>query len=223
MRKTVLVSSSRLALLALMLCSTIRIGTFSWCMASSVKVELFLQKPAYGSPTLRTDQCHCNGSQVDSRAPLDLICLCAKVTYNDEPVANAEVGFDVVGPANVYFNFTISRQAQTNASGVALASFRVPWPPEHGNETILGQWWATTKVCIANEESGDAHWWYVRFFGDFNGDGIVGPFDFARFSVAYGSAPEGSKWLPDADFDEDQRVGPYDFAFFSIEYGRHYP
>jgi hypothetical protein len=223
MRKNVLPLSSGVALLIFVFFFTVHAETFSWRVASSTYVELSIQNRAYNGAVSRVDQCHCNGSQVDSCAPLDLVFFCAKVTYNDEPVVNVEVDFDVVGPVNIYFNSTISRQAQTNASGVAVASFRVPWPVEHGNEIVLGRWWATAKACLANEESSDTHWWLVRFFGDFNGDGIVGPFDFARFSIAYGSTPESLRWLSEADFDEDQRVGPYDFAFFGVEYGKRYP
>ena len=223
MRKTALPLSLGFALLIFASFFTVRAETFSWRVASLAYIELSVHNGAYFGSAFRADQCHCNGSQVDSCAPLDLVCFCAKVTYNDEPVDNVEVDFVAVGPVNVYFNSTVSRQAQTNASGVAVASFRVPWPVEHGNEIVLGRWQVMAKACFANEESSDTHWWLVRFLGDFNGDGMVGPFDFARFSIAYGSTPESQRWLSEADFDEDQRIGPYDFAFFGIEYGKHYP
>jgi len=61
----------------------------------------------------------------------------------------------------------------------------------------------------------------VELLGDFNHDGKVGPYEFARISKAYGSTPISPRWLPEADFDKNVQIGPGDFAVFAILYGRH--
>jgi hypothetical protein len=224
MRKTALLLRLEAASLLIVLCFTIHTEAFPCYAVGSARIELCAQKQRYiGCSTSYVGQEHCNGSQLDPCAPLDLVILSAKVTYNDEPVACVEIVFRVDGPKNGYFNFTLVRQAQTNASGVVTMSFRIPWPDQYASEIVLGKWWGVAETTVAFQEVSDVHWWYVGNLGDFNGDGYVGPFDFARFSAAYGSTPQSPRWLPEADFDDDQRIGPYDFAFFAISYGKHYP
>ena len=61
----------------------------------------------------------------------------------------------------------------------------------------------------------------TSLLGDFNLDGVVGPYDFYLFSKAYGSAlgdPSG-RYFPEADFNKDEKIGPYDFYLFGRNYG----
>jgi FtsP/CotA-like multicopper oxidase with cupredoxin domain len=51
--------------------------------------------------------------------------------------------------------------------------------------------------------------------GDFNNDGIVGPFDLSAFRAAYGSTSS-----PDQDLNGDGIVGPFDLSAFRSFYGK---
>jgi hypothetical protein len=105
--------------------------------------------------------------QVDTFAPQELVILYAKVTYNNEPVANKEVAFSVNGPLNPYHNITIYRQAFTNATGIAVINFTIPWPDEHAEQIVFGNWTAMAKVFIGGWDGGawvqDEHWFYVHW------------------------------------------------------------
>jgi hypothetical protein len=106
------------------------------------------------------------GGQVDSYAPQDLVCLCAKVTYNNEPVVNKEVVFEIRGPVNPYHNVTVMRQASTNESGIACITFRIPWPYPYSEESIFGNWSVMARVSIGNVEVMDSHWFLVGWIID---------------------------------------------------------
>jgi hypothetical protein len=110
-----------------------------------------------------------SGTQVDSYAPQDLVILCAKVTFNLEPVANKEVAFAIQGPENQYQNITIYRQNSTNADGVACISFRIPWPDEHAKDIVFGEWTIMAKVDIAEEWVEDYHWFLVGWIIEIQG------------------------------------------------------
>jgi len=115
-----------------------------------------------------------SGSQVDTYSPQDLVCLCAKLTYNGEPICCKEVAFEVHGPANPYTNITLWRQTFTNGSGIAEICFRIPWAdiPEHAENITFGTWWAVAKASVSNEEIGDSHWWLVRWIIDIESETV---------------------------------------------------
>jgi len=78
--------------------------------------------------------------QSDAFAPQELVILYAKVTYNEDPVANKIVGFQVNssdGQAILY------RTAITNDEGVASVEFRIPSNPPFG----LWMAWAIVDVA----------------------------------------------------------------------------
>ncbi|MEM3623248.1 MAG: PKD domain-containing protein [Candidatus Bathyarchaeia archaeon] len=104
--------------------------------------------------------------QVDSYAPQDLVTLYAKVTYNNAPVANKEVAFEIHGPTNNYQNIIIYRQAFTDANGIATIDFRIPWPDEHAKDIVFGNWTIMAKVDIAEQWVSDSHWFYVHWIID---------------------------------------------------------
>jgi len=210
--------------LLVMLLVAVLAGNYHQCLAGSVWIDLYTQRWRYPSRLASfTGQHQANGSQVDSYSPSEQVILCAEIAYNDETVSDVEVEFEIIGPTNSYYNVTIMRQSQTNASGIATICFKIPWPDLNPEQAALGTWQAMAKASVANQEVIDVHSWRVEFLADFNCDEMVGPSDFARFSVAYGSAPQEARWLLEADFDGDQKIGPYDFAFFSSRYGKRYP
>lgn len=76
----------------------------------------------------------------DAFGPQELIQLYAKVTYNNEPVAGKDVAFQIVNARGESIAY---RTGRTNATGIATAEYRLPWPypnpeGEFGNWTIVG-------------------------------------------------------------------------------------
>jgi hypothetical protein len=94
------------------------------------------------------------------------VTLYAKVTYNNAPVANKEVAFEIHGPLNQYQNITVYRQAFTNASGIATVNFRIPWPDQNAEAVVFGNWTILAKVDIAEQWVSDSHWFYVHWIID---------------------------------------------------------
>jgi len=83
-------------------------------------------------------------------APQQLVTLYADVSYNDAPVsAGYLVSFQVNGPSNEFENITIFGSGTTNATGLAAFSFRIPWPSDHQEEIVFGNWSALASVDIA--------------------------------------------------------------------------
>lgn len=91
----------------------------------------------------------------DAFQPQELVILYGNVTYNDQPVANKLVAFEVQGPANAFKNITFTGSSPSNGSGMATFSFRIPWYPEHAEEIVFGEWFAVATVDIAQEVATD--------------------------------------------------------------------
>jgi len=94
-------------------------------------------------------------------------------------------------------------------------TFRLPLYTGMGNYTI----YTTSHYKVQNAYA--ASTFLAKLICDFNEDGKIGPYDFALFSLTYGSTPEDPDWLPEADFDNNQKIGPYDFAILALNYGKH--
>jgi len=87
--------------------------------------------------------------------PQQLVTLNVLVTYNDGPVANKDVAFQIEGPRNAFYNFTVFGYGRTNESGLATFSFRVPWPDINPEAQVLGTWSAIATVDIAEQVVND--------------------------------------------------------------------
>jgi hypothetical protein len=88
----------------------------------------------------------------DKFAPQDLVCLCANVTYNLDPVQNKAVDFEVKWPDGTVL---LTRTAVTDIYGTARICFRIPWPDQISNESVFGIWDVWALVDIANEVVND--------------------------------------------------------------------
>ena len=104
-------------------------------------IDLYTQKELYSGRG--------QGQTSDAFAPQELVILYAYVTYNLDPVQNKIVAFQIIGPPNPIYNFSIVRSSQTNANGIAQISFRIPWPDENAETQIFGNWTAIATVDIA--------------------------------------------------------------------------
>ena len=97
----------------------------------------------------------------DMFEPQKTVVLKAKVTYNDDPVQNKTVTFQIVSPHGD-FNFTIS--AQTNTNGIATVDFGIPWPCENPEEIVFGVWTVVATVDIMCTEVKDWLWFKVYYY-----------------------------------------------------------
>ena len=102
------------------------------------KIDLFTQKEPYSG----------KGPNVPSDAfgPEEEVQIYALATYNEYPVQNLLVAFQILGPPNPVENISFYRVASTDEMGIATISFRIP----HLNETTFGKW-----TVIGNTRIGD--------------------------------------------------------------------
>jgi hypothetical protein len=111
--------------------------------ASGRVIDLFTQKEPFSGRGINQSS--------DAFEPQELVILYALVTYNGYPVASALVSFRVNGPANPFQNITTMGSSFTNQSGIAMFSFRLPWPSENPEEITFGEWSALASVSIADQ------------------------------------------------------------------------
>lgn len=86
--------------------------------------------------------------------PQQEVILYANVTYNEWPVQNKDVTFQVIAPDGTTMTTLVGR---TNEYGVATASFRMNWPCD-SPEDLFGEWTVIASVDIAGEVVRDFLW-----------------------------------------------------------------
>ncbi|MEM1588850.1 MAG: cohesin domain-containing protein [Candidatus Bathyarchaeia archaeon] len=101
-------------------------------------IDIFTQYPdPYGGQGL--------GKPSDMFWPQKEVILYAKVTYNEWPEQNKDVAFEVIDPHGDTYTIIYAR---TNATGIATASFRLPWPCDNP-EYYFGEWTVIGTVDVA--------------------------------------------------------------------------
>ncbi|MBX5328795.1 MAG: hypothetical protein QHH18_05265 [Candidatus Bathyarchaeota archaeon] len=105
------------------------------------KIDVFTDKAPFDGRGLNQSS--------DAYQPQELLILYALVTYNENPLSNKLVGFQVRNPINAFQNITITGTCASNESGIATFLFRIPWPSENGEEIIFGVWSVIATVDIA--------------------------------------------------------------------------
>ena len=118
-----------------------------YASSSSRVIDLYTQKEPHNGRGLNQPS--------DAFAPQDKVFLYAEAMYNEDPVENRLVAFEIYGPVNPVFNVTLSRTGTTNASGIASVSFRLPWPSEDAETVTFGVWIVYAVVEIAGESVQD--------------------------------------------------------------------
>lgn len=106
------------------------------------RIDLFTQKEPYSGKGINKSS--------DAFAPDSMVILYALVTYNEEPVEYRPVGFEVISPNPIDGITKYIFSASTNASGIAMTSFRLRWPNENP-ENLFGNWFAVATVSIAEK------------------------------------------------------------------------
>jgi len=87
------------------------------------------------------------GKPSDMFWPQKEVILYAEVTYNEWPEQNKDVAFQIIDPHGETWGIEYAR---TNASGIAVTSFRLPWPCDNP-EYWFGEWTIIGTVDIACE------------------------------------------------------------------------
>jgi len=122
-----------------MILSTFNVKVKSSFMSSPRKVDLYTQKEPYGGKGINVSS--------DAFAPQSEVILYALVTYNDEPVENKQVSFEIIPPDSVP-GFPLLRVSSSDGKGIATMSFHIPWPGEHPEEIVFGTWYVVASVDI---------------------------------------------------------------------------
>jgi hypothetical protein len=144
---TTVMMNNRLRLIAIVLALSL-----AFCLVSSVatglafstesqggRIDIFTQKEPFSGRGLNVSS--------DAFSPEEEVIIYASVTYNNYPVEQAQVAFEIHGPENPTSNITLFGYAQTNEGGFGSFSFRI------GLETEMnfGQWNIVGTTLLAGE------------------------------------------------------------------------
>jgi len=106
------------------------------------------------------------GEWSDAFAPQENVTIYAKLTYNDDPVCNKPVAFEVKDNEG---NAVTFRTAFTNASGIAETWFRIPWPCNKTFTAKFENWTIYASVSINEVKQYDIcpfrYGWIVQVHG----------------------------------------------------------
>ena len=91
--------------------------------------------------------------------PQKQVELYANVTYNEWPVQEKDVAFEIRNPQGELVTILTAR---TDEYGVAHTSFRIPWPCDDP-ESLFGVWTITATVDIACEVVNDTLWFHFDY------------------------------------------------------------
>lgn len=94
----------------------------------------------------------------DMFGPQQLVDLFVNVTYNDYPVQQKLVGFEIRHGDLVFW-----REDTTDENGVAHVSFRLPWPCVDPETEIFGKWYVWATVEVAEEVASDTLGFWVEW------------------------------------------------------------
>ncbi|MEM3536395.1 MAG: hypothetical protein QXF44_01330, partial [Candidatus Bathyarchaeia archaeon] len=119
-----------IALLISLIATNMKIASSSSSTAG--KIDVYTQKEPYSGKGPNTPS--------DAFSPYEEIQVYALTTYNEYPVGNLPVAFQIVGPPNSVENITFIRSTLTNEDGIARISFRASLITEiaFGNWTVIG-------------------------------------------------------------------------------------
>jgi len=125
-------------MIAILLSFTLANMKFAHSSDAGGKIDLFTQKEPYSGkgPNMPSDAF---GLQ-------DIVILYALVTYNEAPIQNLPVAFNVKTPSNTSFSVT----ARTNSTGIATVDFAIPQKCVNASEAF-GKWFALAKALIESK------------------------------------------------------------------------
>jgi len=93
--------------------------------------------------------------------PQKPVILTAILTYNGDAVQHKPVAFQIVSPTG-YWNFT--RVEFTDANGIAIITFGLPWPCDYAENLTFGVWTVIAKADIQCVTCEDWLWFKVYWY-----------------------------------------------------------
>ncbi len=113
---------------------------------TSETLEIFLQPPV-NSTTIEGEQLN------QTFVALDTVEIYANVSYDGMPQNNIIIAFEINGPEESPFPYTIVRTAKTNQTGTAQTSFTIP--PSNSTNSTVGIWNVYGSAKILKETAYD--------------------------------------------------------------------
>jgi hypothetical protein len=171
-----------------------------------LNIDIFTQKGGEGN---------FNGSPPFSLN--DEVTLYANVTYAGWPEQNKFVAFQIFKP----YGETYILYGETNGSGVALETFRLPSTETTEN---FGFWQVLATVAVAETVVNDTLEFHVRFnLADANGDLKVDIYDIVLAGKAYHAKVSDPNWNVNCDVAKlYDIVDIHDLVVFGREYGKNW-
>ena len=119
------------------------VASSSFICQTGPVVDVYTQKLPYNGEGLNQSS--------DAFRPDEEVIVYAKVTYNEYPVQNQTVIFTISGPPNEINNISIVLSSETNETGIAEVSFRIPSSIENLEEVVFGEWEILGTTMLADE------------------------------------------------------------------------
>lgn len=153
------------------------------------------------------------------------------VTVENQGTDPATFNVTVYGNMTTNGNMTeIETQLVVNLPSGSQTTLIFTWNSTtlaYGNYTVVAYAWPLPSETDTADNTFTGGLIKVTIPGDIDGDYKIGPSDFTRLSIAYGSTPWKpgyiGSWNPNADLDGSKKVGPFDFTLLSVNYYNHYP
>jgi len=156
----------------------------------------------------------------DMYRPQKTVHLCAKVTYNAEPVQSKLVTFEIINP---HGEKVAVRTALTDENGTARTEFGIPWPCEDPWEKIFGEWTVVASVDIRCTVVMDwlwfKVWWEVEIVSVIPKQTAYNKCNYAEFEITFRSyrMQQGEALIAITVYDDlDVPIG---YAFTWVTYG----
>ncbi|MEM2129113.1 MAG: hypothetical protein QXZ70_00790 [Candidatus Bathyarchaeia archaeon] len=131
------------AFIVLLALFTQTVVNISFCSDKSRKIDVFTNKAPFDGRGINKAS--------DAFEPQELVRLYALVTFNEEPIPNRLVAFQINNPPNSFRNMTIISVNITDYEGIATFCFRIPWPYENAEQIIFGEWKVVATVNVDGE------------------------------------------------------------------------
>jgi len=117
-------------------------------------IDVFTQyDPPYGGQGINATS--------DMFWPQKRVILTAILTYNGDAVQHKPVAFQIVSPTGMW-NFT--RVEFTDADGIAIIHFNLPWPCDYPEGVVFGIWTVIAKADIQCVTTEDWLWFKVYWY-----------------------------------------------------------
>jgi hypothetical protein len=106
----------------------------------------------------------------DAYGPQEEVHVCAKVTYNGEPVEYKPVAFEIIDPNGKTRDY---RSNFTDANGITCVTFRIPWEGSNAKD-LFGNWSIVGTVDVAGAVVSDTVMFKFGWILEIRGITVIG-------------------------------------------------